>query len=127
MYNRKEIWFSLRLESSSKQSKANVLLQLPPFGRYFNEKVMCTTLFYSRLLKIKEWTGQSMSSLLRISDDRCRWVVIARSRCICRSTPNNAWVSRISVSLGYIQLHFPAYTGSRPSYVIFGKFVHVRL
>ena len=26
---------------------------------------------------IKEWTGQSMSSLLRIADDRGRWAVIA--------------------------------------------------
>ena len=26
---------------------------------------------------IKEWTGQSMSSLLRIADNRIRWVVIA--------------------------------------------------
>ena len=36
---------------------------------------------------IKEWTGQSMPSLLRIADDRDRWPVIASDAWICRNTP----------------------------------------
>ena len=31
----------------------------------------------SRKDNVKEWTGQSMSSLLRIADDSGRWAVVA--------------------------------------------------
>ena len=37
---------------------------------------------------IKEWTSQSMSSLLHIADDRGRWAA---------STPNDAWALRVLV------------------------------
>ena len=46
----------------------------------------------------KEWTGQSMSSLLRIGDDKSCWAVITADRGICRSTLNDAWASRELVS-----------------------------
>ena len=38
---------------------------------------------------IKEWTGQSMSSLMRIADDRDRWAVIVADASVW-STPNDA-------------------------------------
>ena len=40
---------------------------------------------------IKEWTGQSMLSLVHIMDDRS--VGSHRRRCICQGYPNDAWAS----------------------------------
>ena len=45
---------------------------------------------------IKEWTGQSMSSLLRIADDRGRWAVIAADASVCWSTQRRLDVMGIS-------------------------------
>ena len=44
----------------------------------------------------KEWTGQSMSSLLRIADERVRWAVIAADTSV--GVPNDAWASWVLVS-----------------------------
>ena len=41
---------------------------------------------------IKEWTGQSLSLLLRIADDRSRWAIIAAQTSV--GVPNGAWASR---------------------------------
>ena len=42
--------------------------------------------------KIKELTGQSLSLLLRIADDKSRWVTIAAEASV-GVPPNDAWTS----------------------------------
>ena len=51
---------------------------------------------------IKEWTGQSISSLLRIANDRGRWTVIAEDAFVgapqrCLGATGNKWIVNIRV------------------------------
>ena len=46
---------------------------------------------------IKEWTGQLMSSLLRVAEDRRRWAAITVEAPV--GYPNDAWASRVLIDL----------------------------
>ena len=70
------------------------------WARYLHQPAPVNSAFHSSRVNksstcfnIQEWMGQSMSSLLRVADDRCRWAAITAEASV--GYLNDAWASRV--------------------------------